>query len=274
MAINDNIYVNGFGATSGDDLLLDEPWYTGGAAIYVDSANGNNSNDGTSRSQPKLTLAAGVSAASSGGYVVLMSGFSETLTSVQLVGAGITIVAEGTSGGQPTATLKLNAASGHLLDITGANVELRNIRFLTNAQTNASAVVRVGDSSAATSCLIKGCRFEGSLTDTGSLLEIKSADLLTVEDTTFVMSGAAASVGLCILVSDAALANLTLKNVVLDGGDKGWVSGIALFGAASTMTFLVIENMSLLRGSDVVLTKASTGRVNVSANDSSRVAFV
>jgi len=273
MSINDNLYVNGFGATSGDDLLLDEPWYTDGTAIYVDSADGSDSNSGVSRIQPKQTLAAGITAASSGDYVILLSGFSQTLTAVQLVTAGITIVAEGTSGGQPTATLKMNSASAHLLDITGGNVELRNIKFVTNTQANASAAVRVGDSSAATACLIKGCRFEGSVTDTGSLLEIKNADRLVVEDTTVVMSGTAASLGVGILVSDVALANLTLQDIVLDGGTGGWAGGVALDGSASTMTFVTIENMTLLRGSDVALKTVSSGRVNVSANDSSRVIF-
>ncbi len=271
MAINDNVYLNGFGATSGDDLVLDEPWYTGGVVYYLDSTDGNDSNPGTSRAQPKKTLSAGVASAGSGDFVILMPGFSEVLTSVQLVAAGVTIVGEGNSAGQPTAVIGMNSASAITLDVTGAHVEIRNVRFTTHVQTNATSKIRVG---AFADCLIKGCRFEGSATDTGPLVTLNNGARPTIVDSTFIVTGTTGTANFGLTLNNAALANLTLENVAFDGGAIGWLGGVSVAGPACTIASVNFQGVTLTRGSDMLLKAASTGRINVTSNDSSRVSFV
>ena len=163
----------------------------------------------------------------------------------------------------------MNAAAADTLTISAIDVEVRNIKFATNDQANAAAKIDIG----ADGCLIKGCRFEATATDTGPLVDITAADRPIIQDCTFIVTGTTGTANTALTITDIAVANIELSNVVFDGGTRGWTGGTAVDGTACTMTFAIFESVSLLRASNVLVTSASSGRINVSANDSSRVVF-
>lgn len=274
MTINSSRYDNGPGYTSGSPLAIEGPLLTSGTVFFADSG-GSDSNDGLSIQSPKKTLAACVTAMTSGDMLILAPDFSEILTAEQVLPDGVTIVGAGSSGGQPTATIGGNAASAHYLSLQGDNIQLHNIKFTTNVQTNSLPKIQVGKTGpiAANDTLIRGCRFEASATDTGELLGFDS-DRLHVEDCTFIVTGTAVTSSTYALkITDTGVTAPVFRDLVFDGQAVGWGGSTALDASLSTFTMARIENMTIKNGSNVLLEADSTGRGNINAIGGSRVIY-
>jgi hypothetical protein len=277
MALNSTYFPNGFGELTGDSLVTTAPWYTSGTIYYVSSALGDDTNAGTERLQPKKTVGSAETAASSGDIIILASDHDETLTATLALSAGITIVGAGSSSGQPTAKLTNNSATTELIDVRGANCAVIGILFPTNDQTNAAARVAIGsvEFAAVDNFILRGCRFESTSTDTGAAVDLAAGDRGTIDDCQFVVtSTTGTSPGSGLEITDVNMDGLIIRDTTFDGGTLGYEDGIALKGAASTMTFARFENVSLLNGADATIEASSGGRMNfVNTTGSGRVIF-
>jgi len=276
MTLNENYLPSGFGEATGDSLVTSSPWYTSGSAIYVDSVNGDDSNSGLERLRPMKTFGAAVDSAFSGDFVVLAADFDETLTATQVVRSGITIVGAGSSNGQPTAKLTMNSASGVLISLSSGggseDVQIRNILFPPNVQTNASP--RIGSASSGDEfdrLLIKGCRFESGATDTGAAVDINDSDDVVIDDCEFVVTSTTTSPGPA-LTNSQIVSNLVVRDTSFDGGTVGYSAGLAIDMDGTTILFLRMERISLLNGADAVFDSAASGRINpITTTGNSRI---
>ena len=136
------------------------------------------------------------------------------------------------------------------------NVDMRNIWFEENAQSNSTSKILVtGDFFRMIDCYV-----EGNANDTSALLTFStSANNCRVEGTTFI-STATVNTALpeAAISCPVAISDLELEGVTIDGGAVGWDNFYALVNTG-TLTRLRSLGCSFLRGSDVQLENASTG---------------
>jgi hypothetical protein len=276
MAINDNILPNGFGATTGDDLVLDKPWYTGGTIRYVSSVSGDDTYSGLERLQPKATVGSANTASVAGDFIVLLADHDETLSADLAIAVnGLTIVGEGSSAGVPTASLKSSAAADNLIEVAATNFELRNVLIDSSTVSNSAARVQLGTETAADDALIKGCYFNCGANDQGSGLALGNGSRPRVESCTFISTATGTTFpeqGLEITSSGGV--KPVIQDCIFDGGTVGFEGGVAVDLSAATNTFLRVESCSLLRGADALCTSASDGRIGfTTTTGGSRVLF-
>lgn len=256
------VYSNGIGGTTGDDLTLASPLITSGNIWYVDSATGTDaaSPAGRNREKPLDTLAQAVTNAADDDIIVLLDGHSETLTAAQAVTKRLTIVGEGSSSGVPTVTLTNNQAAASLLTLSGTNIQIRNIKFAANSQTCATA--RIVTSAAKPTFI--GCYFQCGATDTGPAVLLDTGTTHpTFEDCTFISTGTVVSAQPeSALKSGAAIADLIMKDCVFSAGTVGFSNYYAIDFSTAACTRMVVENLSLLLGADMLLHANSTGYIN------------
>lgn len=276
MALNSEYWPDGFGETTGDSLVTTGPWYMSGGVLYVDSVTGDDSNSGLERNQPLATLVHAVSEVDPNGVIILSAAHDESMvTSLVVSIAGVTIVGAGASGSEPTATLRANSASGGVIALSGVRNELRNIKFATAAQFNSGRRLSIGSGATPSShAIIKGCRFEMSVLDTGPAASLFVGSSPTFDGCTFVVTGTDATAGEGLIVEGSTWANLVVEDCVFDGGTGGFVGGVGFDASGSTMSAFRFENVSLLRGADATFTAASQGRINpVTTTGGARVVF-
>lgn len=105
-----------------------------GDVIFVDTATGNSSGDGTSlRPYDKIASAIARSGLSSGDTIYLMQGHTETIstaTALSLSVAGVNIIGLGYASQRPTITL--DTATTATINVTAANVRLENCIIVAN----------------------------------------------------------------------------------------------------------------------------------------------
>ncbi len=276
MPINRTYFPNGFGELTGDSLVTTKPWYTSGTVYYVSSVLGDDANAGTERLQPKKTIGSAESGALSGDIIVLASDYDETLTSALELNGGLTIVAAGSDSGQPTAKLSIDSSSSPAININGANCAVIGLLFPTNIQPNPAARIDIGSAEfASANFVLRGCRFESTTTDTGAAVDLSSGDRATIDGCQFVVTGTTGTrPGSGFEITDTSMDGLIIRDTSFDGGTLGYEDGIALKGAASTMSFARFENVSLLNGADATIEAGSGGRMNfVNTTGSGRVIF-
>jgi len=104
--------------------------FTTGSIFFVDSNTGSNSNDGKSPSTAFATLdfAIGNCTASKGDIIYVMPGHAETTTAIAADVAGITIIGIGRGRARPALTA--TTAATDLIDVTAANVCIKNMRLV------------------------------------------------------------------------------------------------------------------------------------------------
>jgi len=127
-----------------------------GSYFFVDSNAGSDSNAGT-KAGPLATInaAVGKCTANAGDVIIVNTGHVETLTAAGQLAidvAGVTIVGLGTGAKRPVVLQDAAAAD---VDITGANVTIRNILFRASAADVAASI----DLDAA-DCWLDACEWE------------------------------------------------------------------------------------------------------------------
>lgn len=249
---------NGIGEISGDSLVTTGPLHSTGQVWYVSSVTGSGLFTGLNKSQPALTLGAAHTAAADGDIIVLLDGHTEDYAGALTISKRVTIVGSGSSSGIPTVSFR-NAADTLIFTISGAGVQLRNIKF--RASSVVKSIGRIDVTSASVSII--GCYFESSENDAAATGEISLATVnardFTCRNTTFVNTSTAATTPLAgpgILVS-AAVPDITLEGVVFDGGTRGYASGYAYRETAAPVRRRG-EAISFLRGADVQLSATAT----------------
>lgn len=260
-----NIWYSGIGGV-GDALVENSPLYTPGTVYYVSSTDGNDSFGGDSVASAKATLGAAVSAASDGDIIVLASDHDETVTAAVDVSKKLLIVGAGSTAGVPTATLRNDAAASELLTITASNVELRNIKFPENTQTNSTARVIV--TSAQTFAMV-GCYMECGDKDAYAVLAAANATAFRYgrfENCTFVSTATVHGTRPTTGISLVDALDVRLSGCIFDGGTLGFAGdgigdGVAceVRNGVVTSGRIYVDSVSLLRGANLYLPPALVG---------------
>jgi hypothetical protein len=253
---------NGLGASLGDTLGTCKPLATSGKVWFV-GPGGADGNNGGSELMPKETIASAISSASAGDIIVLMDGYTATISATLTLSlAGLTIVGQGRAAGKPTVKLTPNLSTTNTFNITGAGVALRNIWLKTNLQECSAPRVSVTGSRVR----ISDCYFEcDAYEDSAATISLGSgSDGISIIDTTLV-STATDNVALPltgITVTGAGISDVWLKGVTLDNGTLGWGNYYAADMSSQIITRLRGESVSLLRGADIKLNASTTGFLN------------
>lgn len=262
MAIS--FYHNGIGGSTGDSLALASPLMTSGNIWYVDSATGTDaaSPAGQNREKPLDTLAQAVTNAADDDIIVFLDGHAETLTAAQTISKRLTLVGEGSSSGVPTVTFTRDVASGTgLFVVSGTNVQIRNIKFAADSQTNATA--RITCSAAKTTFI--DCYFVCSGTSTWAAVQLDSGTTHpTFRGCTFISTATAvATQPESAIKSTVAIADMVMVDCVFSAGTVGFSNFYAVDFSTAACTRMAVENISLLLGADIKFHASSTGYVNV-----------
>jgi len=258
---------NGLAALLGDQLVLCDPLQTSQQILWVNSQEGVDTNTGRDREAPLKTLVRADILCGTGDIIVLMSGFTETLTAGIAFKNGVTVVGEGASGGIPTATLYNNqGAAGMLLPSGG--VELRNIRFKENVQTNLAARIAI----VTPNVRILNCYFDCGVTDGGpAVVYGPNADYAVLANTKFVSTSTLKTARPYDAVQvAAAVSHFTMSNVTFDDGTFGFTRDYA-FEALIPVWYFKGLGVELLNGASMFFGTAvieqqlyqSTGWLNV-----------
>jgi len=149
-------------------------WVNNSSVLAKSGVGGSNGNDGSYR-KPFSTIdyAVGRCTASRGDVIMVMPGHAESITSATTLAldvAGVAVIGLGGATGRPTLTF--TTANTATINISAANVTVKNISFVGNFLSIVSAIT-IG---AAPSCTIEGCGFS----DTSAILGFLSAIKTTV----------------------------------------------------------------------------------------------
>jgi len=259
-----NVYPSGLGQSLGDSYVTAEPFYTTGVVWYVYATTGVDAADpnGRSPAKPFATLTYAIAAASTYDTIVLMDGHIETLTAAATPKTGQVIVGGGTSSGKPTVKLTMNAAAAGMLTVSAACVQLRNIWFKANSQANSAVLIAVTGAGV----LMKDCYVECAQYDDNYAVSLGAGSAhARIEGTTFISTATVLTAqpytALGIITTLAT--GQTLSGVTFDGGTVGFSTGYAA-NIAVGATALRLENLTLLRGADVLVLDSASPTVSVS----------
>lgn len=251
-------YPNGTGESLGERLATCRPLISSEVIWYVNSDGGVDaaSPAGQMREAPLATLGQALTNATAGDIIVLMDGHEETIASVLSFKAGIIVIGAGKSGAEPTAQLK-TAGAGQLDMSSVEGCQIRNVKFPQATATNALQILSIGSYSSVLDCYFEAGQYDGTykaqiLNGSLGVLFERCTMVAVGEEGSTIPSGLVHCVG--------TSSDVTLRDVVIDGGVTGFsFYAVDLLG---TNTRLVIEGLSLLRGSDLRVGSASTGWIN------------
>lgn len=280
-----NILPNGIGATVGDSLVTASTLYTTKPVWYVDSVTGNASYPGDDRKTPFPTIAAAWAAVGSvdDNIIVLLDTHSEVITTALTINKRITFVGEGSSGGDPTATLILNGATNHIFNCTASRVRIRGIYFKPpGTQTSPLAASGSYINITQTVSEVIGCRFDSDKYSDGPALTMSaSATDLCIRNCKFVStetSTASTDKPDSAVRVSSLVTGLTLDACTFDGGTVGYENSsnesYAFDNNSQTLVGLRASNISLLHGADFAAGTGASGYITTSkVTGSSKVIF-
>lgn len=253
------VHTNGFGGTAGATLATLSPVYTSGVVWYVHSGTGTDavSPRGKERLRPLASIAQAHTNASNNDVIVFLSGHSETITgTTTLSKTGVHYLGEGSGTSRPTFIRNVDA-NGYVF--SGAGCLIENLLFDNDGALALTTGDRVVVSGA--SCSVVGCYFKVSSTAliTSAALVVSAANTTISGGTQFVNAGSTNTLG---GLSVGNVADLTLDDVLFDGGSSGWGSGVVA-AVLGTITRLKAKNVDLLNGSDMTIATSSFGALHV-----------
>lgn len=239
------------GTTEGGFADFSQDIFTTGAVFWINSVNGNDSNAGTNRNEPKATLASAISAATAnnGDIIFLESGHTESLGSaITLSKAGITIVGLGSGTNKPKFTV--NAAVDGI-DITAVRNRLYNLRFPVGTTATNTSRVNVG----ATGCSIVDCDFLCGANDLHTITLPAAAVDCEINGCSFTISSDGADEA--IIVESASALGLKVIGCTFDGGSYAFDNG-AIYSAVAHTEYLYRDNV-LVNLAHIIHTAAAKG---------------
>jgi hypothetical protein len=263
------IYPQGLGYSTGDIIGTQGTLYSTGRVRFVDSANEQaaNSGAGDDEMRPWATLAYAISSASDGDTILLGPEHAETITGNLVCSLNrVAVIGMGSSGGEPTAVLTMAAGS---LRFSGDNATIANVKMVAAADLVASLMLGgTGVNFLARDLVLEmgadmANTFGLSLTTTTS----KRIERVTIRSV--------AEVGDVLplqgLYCGSSACRIDIIDCVIDNGSAGFSFTGMEFSSSSTK-FLNIENLTQLRGADVIVGADTVGRIGVSsAGGSARV---
>ena len=167
--------------------------FTTGNVFFVDSGSGNdNADDGDTPKRPLATLdyAIGRCTATNGDVIYLMPGHAETTTAIAADVAGISIIGIGRGRARPTITA--TTAASDLIDVTAANILIKNIR-LVGAASGVTSLIAL----AATDFMCEDCSLEHGAAPTDAVVVTNnSSDRFTFKNCLFLGTAAGPDLGI------------------------------------------------------------------------------
>lgn len=255
---------DGISDVGSDPLVSGDPTYiSADGVVYVDSATGDDSNDG-SACEPLATLAEAISQANSSGdtpVIVLRSSHVEQSTSQIDVQTSLTIVAEA------GAAFEMRGDNSGIL-VTSPSVEVRGLVFRAGAQMSqgSDGFLTVND----LGFRATGCDF---LMDSLSPFRAVSvagfggndASGASLESCKFISSASDAdSLPAGGLFVGGTADHFTMRDCEFDGGPLGVDFGQVSIG---TVLGLRVSGLALKNCSDIAVGSASTGYLQVAESD-------
>lgn len=256
------VHPQGLGESLGSDLITEGPLVQTGKVWWVYSETGVDavSPAGLAREQPLATIAQAVANAEDGDIIVLKDGHAETVaeSSPLVIDKRVVIVGSGQSSGVPTCVVSVSGADTAVpIQITVAQVELRNIRFAARSVSSSKDKIEVGGSAHA--FRMRDCYLQCAGNDDAFALRIQ-ANYCEIRSTTFISTATLASAPANTALIFEGATSFYMEGCVFDGGSSGWSGGYAVDCDDSAPVIDVrCENITLLRGSDVRLVETSTG---------------
>jgi len=115
----------------------------GGKTFWVSSVIGSNTNNGRSPQTPYSTLANAITKVTNdkNDVIYLMAGHAETTTAIAASKTGFSIIGLGTGRLRPALTA--TTAATDLLNVSGANIAIKNVRFV-GAASGCTALLDIG----------------------------------------------------------------------------------------------------------------------------------
>jgi hypothetical protein len=232
----------------------DLPADSTGNIWFVDSVNGNNSNNGQRASKAFATLARALSFAVAKDTIILLEAHSETLTAATTLSqAGLRLIGQGVGIRRPSFTANF---AGDTFNITGASVLIENILF--NEATSVSGgAINVG----AVDCFIRNCQFDLGANDLEAITIPAAGDNCIIEGCFFnvTANGPDAAIEIEAAGVDSFIARRN-EFKCSNGTDAFDVAAINA-GALATTNLRVYENT--FEGNGVVsATLVATGALN------------
>lgn len=244
-----------------------------GTVHFVGPTNASDVDLGLDPLRPLATVGQAITNAADDDLIVLMDGLTANFAGNLVIAKKLIFAAGGLSGGAPTVKWGLTAG-GISVQATVADIEFRNITFTAPAVSNSAPRVIVSGAD----CLFRGCRFEMNGNDAGSaVIRLDTgADRCRFEQCTFVVTSTsvAARPPAAIYRNGTGITRVDLIDCILDGGTTGFdtAGGISRVGAAVDFgtgvgaTKWRIQNLTLLRGPDVVSTSVAIGHIQIQSN--------
>lgn len=234
-------------AGTGFELATATNDYFSGTVYWLDTVNGNNANAGIDRELPVATLAQAYTNASAGDVICIEAGSSQSLAGSQaLAKAGLTIIGFGTGSNRPRYTA--NGAIA-MFNITAAGTRIYNLFFPASTAVPTSRI-----STTAAETEINGCYFECGASDTaaGVIVGAAAHNCRLINDT-FAVTASRPAIAVSVT---AAVTDLYIKDLVINGGSYGWTDqALKISGAA---TRILIDGLTLANRSDFSITTTGT----------------
>lgn len=257
-------YENGIvGTSEGGDTDFSADVFVTGAVYYVDSVDGNDSNSGLNRNQPKASLSSALTAATAdnGDVIFLESGHTETLTgSLSFNEAGITVVGLGSGSNKPSFTVNGNV---DMFNFSAARIRLVGLRFPAGTAAHTARINAGG-----ANCIIEDCDFICGVNDLNTITIPDAGDYLELNGCTFTITADGPDAG--ILVEAATVLGLKVIGCQIDGGSYDF-DDAGLYSAFAHLNYLY-RNNTLLNKASIIHTAAAKGICSGTiAGDGSRV---
>lgn len=217
---------------------------------------GDDGRSGRSKESSVLTLtfALSLATASKGDTIYLLPGHAEIITAaIDVNKIGVNII--GLGNGDLVPTITCNAAID-CMDITVADVRIRNVHFPVSTLTAVTSRINVG----AANCVIEDCLFDCGQYDTETITVEAAGDDLTVKNCRFVCDSAATA-DAAIEIEAAGVDGLQVISCHFDGYDdtQAWDTGAINSGAAHTRC--LIKGNTSLYGPAIIFSAAATGLI-------------
>ena len=235
-----------------DRNIAGTEFYVGPNATGV----GDDGRSGRSKESSLLTLAKALTltTASKNDIIYLLPGHAEIIvTAIDVNKIGVNII--GLGNGDLVPTITCNAAID-CMDITVADVRIRNIHFPVSTLTGVTSRINVG----AANCVIEDCLFDCGEFDTETITVEAGGDDLTIRDNKFVCDSAATA-DAAIEIEAAGVDGLQVIDNHFDGYDdtQAWDTGAINSGVAHTRC--LIKGNTTLYGPGIIFSDAATGMI-------------
>lgn len=255
---------NGIGGSSGDSLAQATSFLTTGNVWYVHFGTGVDaaSPEGLQRLRPLKTLSQALTNASDLDDIVFLPGHAETITTSQDITKNVRLISEGGFGTSSMATFTRNIGGSIMFNVTASRVQIRGVRFAPTLKSETLATLKI----AGNDCLVKGCYFEVGALSLGPCLDFASSsgDRSRCESSIFISSSTTTRPAQAIRMANLGVsADITLRDIIVDGGSLGWSDQYAIDGTNNAVTNFRFEAISLLRDSDMGMHASSTGSVSL-----------